>query len=216
LPDTQIDAVLFDYGQVLSEPPDPAAWARLIEQTGLDQDTLHREYWLYRHAYDEGVYTGVSYWQQIASDTNRSYPPGQIESFLDTDFDLWARPNQPMQAWLQHLQRENMRTGILSNIGDAMTARFLARMPWLGSFYHCTWSYALRLAKPDPAIYRAAIASLDTPPDRILFIDDIERNIAPARDLGLHAIQYHPGDHPRFLEELKAIGLLHLLEPAAR
>ena len=206
-----IDAVLFDYGQVLSQPPDPAAWDRLILQTGLDHDTLHREYWLYRHAYDEGAYTGVTYWQQIAADTNRTYIPAQIESFLDTDFDLWCRPNTPMQDWAKKLQAASTRTGILSNIGDAMTARFLARLPFFTGFYHCTWSYALHLAKPDPAIYRAAIAGLETAPERILFIDDIERNIGPARDLGLTAIQYHPGDHPRFLEEMNALGLAHLL-----
>lgn len=207
----QIDAVLFDYGQVLSQPPDPAAWDRLIHQTGLDHDTLHREYWLHRHAYDEGVYTGVTYWQQIASDTNRTYTPAQIDSFLDTDYDLWCRPNTPMQDWAKKLQAAGHRTGILSNIGDAMTARFLTRLPFLSGFYHCTWSYALHLAKPDPAIYRSAIASLNTPADRILFIDDIERNIVPAQALGIHAIHYHPGHHDRFLKELNTLGLTHLL-----
>jgi len=209
MPAPQIEAVLFDYGQVLSLPPDPAAWARLVTQTGLDHDTLHREYWQYRHAYDDGTYTGVTYWQQIASDTSRTYTPDQIQSFLDTDFDLWRRPNQPMLDWAQKLQREGHRTGILSNIGDAMTARFLTRLPWLKDFYHCTWSYSLRLAKPDLAIYRSAAESLATPLDRILFIDDIERNIGPARQLGMTAIHYT--SHVHFLKEMKALELTHLL-----
>ncbi len=41
----RIDTVLFDYGQVFSNPPDPAAWAQMLSITGLDEAHLHEAYW---------------------------------------------------------------------------------------------------------------------------------------------------------------------------
>ena len=49
-----IQAVLFDYGMVLSAPPDPAAWQQIRQVTGFDEETLERGYWRFRHAYDRG------------------------------------------------------------------------------------------------------------------------------------------------------------------
>jgi hypothetical protein len=51
---TPVRAVLFDYGMVLSAPPDPAVWARLLTLTGLTEDILHREYRAHHHAWDRG------------------------------------------------------------------------------------------------------------------------------------------------------------------
>lgn len=49
------------------------------------------------------------------------------------------------------------------------------------------------LRKPDPAIYRLALDRLGVEPYRCVFVDDLERNLATARDLGMHAV-HHDGD----------------------
>ncbi len=213
MPDTSLEAVLFDYGQVLSAAPDPADWEHLRLLSGLDPATLQHEYWLYRHSYDRGGHTGEFYWKQIAADTGRTYTPQQIESLFEADYQVWARPNQPMLDWAAALQSSGIRTGILSNIGDQMAARFIQRFPWLKKFTHCTWSYALNLAKPEPEIYHAAAAGLGLSVDRILFVDDIQRNIDAAHLLGMNAILYVPGSHDRFLVDMKSRNLTHLLTP---
>jgi len=215
----QIEAVLFDYGMVLSGPPDPAAWSRLRAISALSEDQLHTEYWLYRHEYDRGTLTAIAYWQKIAAETNRTFTPTQIADLIAADVDLWSQPNPPMIAWAQALQRAGIKTGILSNIGDAMTAGFLQKFAWLAAFNHCTWSYALKMAKPEAAIYQCAAEGLATPPARILFLDDREENIAAAKAAGMQTIYYTSPDaagHARFLEAMHARGLGSLLTPAAK
>ena len=54
-----VQAVLFDYGMVLSAPPDPAAWLRMKDVTGLTEDLFHHGYWAHRHAYDRGEAAGT-------------------------------------------------------------------------------------------------------------------------------------------------------------
>src|ERR1700735_3217917 len=51
-------AVIFDYGRVLTGPPDPAAYAELMRITGLTADRLDQFYWKDRNAYDEGKLGG--------------------------------------------------------------------------------------------------------------------------------------------------------------
>lgn len=206
-----VKAVLFDYGQVLSGPPDPAAWARIRSVTGLEEEPLHREYWAHRHDYDRGTLSGVAFWHKAAAGAGIVLTPQQVAQLLDADTDLWSQLNQPMLDWAQRLQRAGIRTGILSNIGDAMTAGLTRKYDWLNAFDHRTWSYSLKLAKPELAIYRAAAEGLATPPANILFIDDRSENIAAAHTAGMQAIQYT--DHNIFEREMNQRGLAHLLQP---
>ena len=103
-----------------------------------------------------------------------------------------------------------MRTGILSNIGDAIAEGLLARLPWLAGFDHCTWSYALQMAKPEAAIYVATAMAIKTPPAGILFIDDKEENIAAAESVGMRTIHYT--GHTEFEDAMRVRGFGSLLE----
>jgi putative hydrolase of the HAD superfamily len=211
---TPIQAVLFDYGMVLSGPPLPAAWARMRNITGFDEPTLHREYWAYRHDYDRNTFNGTTYWQQVAKGGAIHLSDNQIFELQDADTDLWGEINHPMLIWAQFLQRSGMRTGVLSNIGDAMSSGLLAKHPWLKAFDHCTWSHELNLAKPEAAIYHHAAEGLRTPAANILFIDDRIENIEAAQNAGMQAIQYF--DHPTFEQQMESRGFGNLLEIPVR
>ena len=115
-----VKAVLFDYGMVLSGEPDSAAWARLMTITGLSEVLLHREYWAHRHAYDRGDLNSTSFWHTVATGAGIIITPTQLAQLIAADTDLWSTLNPPMLAWVDQLQRAGIRTGILSNMPDAM------------------------------------------------------------------------------------------------
>src|SRR5476651_2081198 len=105
---TPVKAVLFDYGMVLSGPPDPAAWARLRSITGFNEERLQSSYWAHRHPYDRGDLTAHAYWQKVAlhnsPDTGILFSTHQIQQLIAADVDLWGQVNQPMLEWAQALQ----------------------------------------------------------------------------------------------------------------
>jgi putative hydrolase of the HAD superfamily len=195
---------------VLSAPPDPAAWARIRAVTGLDEDILHREYWAHRHAYDRGDLSAETYWHKVATGAGITITPTQLTQLIAADVDFWSTLNPPMLEWVERLQRAGIRTGILSNMPDAMEVGLRARHPWIETFYHHTWSHALHLAKPEPAIYLHAAEGLRTPPPNILFIDDRTENIQAALAVGMQAIHYTT--HTAFEREMHARQLDHLLQ----
>jgi putative hydrolase of the HAD superfamily len=209
LPPAKIDAVLFDFGQVFSGPPNPAVWARMRSITGLDEARLHAAYWAFRHDYDRATLTGTAYWHAVAAHAGFALSATQLEALLTADVDLWTDLNQPMVEWAARLQRAGIRTGILSNIGDNIAAGIIARLPWLAAFDHCTWSHELFIAKPEPEIFLKTATALHTAPAHILFIDDREDNIAAASALGMQTIRYTT--HAAFEHEMHHRGLDSLL-----
>ena len=62
------------------------------------------------------------------------------------------------------------------------------------------------LRKPEPAMYRRAIDILGCPPQRILFIDDREENVAGAAAAGIKAIRFTGAEALR--SELVRLGIL--------
>jgi putative hydrolase of the HAD superfamily len=195
---------------VLSAPPDPAAWQQMRTTTGLSEEVLHREYWAHRHAYDRGDLKGHAFWHKIAEGAQIVLSPDQLTALINADTDLWGLINPPMLDWVQRLQLAGIRTGILSNMPDAMEVGLRARHSWIEAFDHNTWSHALNLAKPEAAIYQHAAEGLATAPENILFIDDRAENIAAALAVGMQAIQYT--DHVTFEQEMRSRGLAHLLQ----
>jgi putative hydrolase of the HAD superfamily len=206
----QVGAVLFDYGQVLSMPPNKAAWARMLEIAGLGEAPYYAGYWEFRHAYDRGDLTGPEYWRAMGRHAGVGFDAAQVQGLIEADTALWTDLNEPMVAWAKALQAGGVRTGILSNIGDSIAEGIQAKLPWLTGFYHCTWSHALRMAKPELGIYVATAEALGTEPGRILFIDDKPENIAAAYEVGMQAVQYSA--HGAFEEEMRGRGLGYLLE----
>ncbi len=203
-----ISAVLFDYGQVLTGPPHPPAWARMREVTGLSDDAFSSAYWAPRRAYDRGTHTGTAYWLEVGKEAGLTLGEAQVTALVEADTSLWTQPNQPMIDWAQRLQTAGTRTGILSNLGDAMMSGVLATFPWLAHFDLLLWSHTVLLAKPEPDIYRHAAEGLRTAPAEILFVDDREDNIEGASAAGMQAIRYL--DQESFELEMSERGLSSL------
>jgi putative hydrolase of the HAD superfamily len=204
-----IQAVLFDYGMVLSGPPDPAAWAHIRTLTDLSEEQLHRGYWAHRHAYDRGDLTAESFWTHAAAPTHAILTPEQLTALIAADVDYWSTLNPPMLAWARTLQQARIPTSILSNMPGPMETGLRARYRWIDDFTHNTWSHSLNLAKPEPAIYLRAVEGLHTPPANILFLDDKLENIAAAIAIGMQAIHYTT--HAAFEQEMHTRGLSSLL-----
>ena len=206
----QIEAVLFDYGLVISAPPLPSAWERMKAITGLDEAGLHSGYWKHRHEYDRGTHTGEEFWRLAVQHSGGSLEEQQVKELIAADVDLWGDLNQPMVDWIWRLQKAGIKTGILSNMGDAMEAGLSAKYGWLDQFHHRVWSYTLKLAKPEAEIYRHAVGGLRVEAGKILFVDDKTENIAAAEAAGLQGIVY--SDHAVFEREMVERGWGTLLE----
>ncbi len=181
-------AVVFDYGIVLSGPPNAEAWAAMKRITGLPEERFAPFFWGDRLAYDEGKLTGITFWQKLLREAG--LPLDHVEELNRWDGRLWGGANLAMVKWQQAIQQRGLRTAILSNMGDSVLEHILSKHDWVQRFDVLVWSYQLGIAKPDPEIYRHTLARLGTAPDETLFIDDRQENVEAARALGIQSIEY--------------------------
>lgn len=183
-------AVVFDYGMVLTGPPDAAAHDAMVRITGLPVERFESLYWADRHAYDEGKLSGVAFWQKLLRDGNLSLGPNAVDELNRLDARMWTTQNPAMIAWQSQLKQRGLRTAILSNMGDSVLDSVQRAFTWINKFDVLVWSFQLHMAKPDPAIYLHTLQQLGTRPDETLFIDDKLVNIDAARALGMLAIKF--------------------------
>jgi putative hydrolase of the HAD superfamily len=183
-------AVVFDYGMVLSGPPNPAAHAELVRITGLPEADFETLYWRDRHAYDEGKLTGLEFWQKLNRDAALRLSADKIDELNHWDGVLWTTQNDVMLAWVERLKTRGILMAILSNMGDNVLASIERTFTWPARFDVRVWSFQHLMAKPEPAIYRLTLEQLGTRAEETLFLDDRLVNVEAAAALGMRAIQF--------------------------
>ncbi|MGA2168869.1 MAG: HAD family phosphatase [Terracidiphilus sp.] len=202
-------AVVFDYGMVLTGPRDPEAHAALLRITGLPLVRFEPLYWADRHAYDEGKLTGIAFWQKFLLDAGLPENREMAEDLNLWDARMWTTQNPAMLAWQLRLKQRGILTAILSNMGDNVLANIEREFDWIHRFDVLAWSFQLRMAKPDPAIYRHVLRELGTRPGETLFLDDKPVNIQTAQALGMKAIEFSTVE--RLRADMIAAGLDSML-----
>lgn len=185
-----IKAVIFDYGMVLTSEPDAAAYAELLRITGLTREQFEPLYWADRHTYDEGKLNGITFWKKFVADAGLALPESAIDELNRMDARYWTTENPRMVAWQAALKKAGVKTAILSNMGDNVLESLLKKFAWVRNFDHCTWSFQLGMAKPDPRIYEYTLEKLGAKADETLFIDDRLVNIDAAEALGMKAVLF--------------------------
>lgn len=198
-------AVVFDFGMVLTGLPDQAAHDAMVRITGLPPARFETLYWADRHAYDEGKLSGIAFWQKFLRDAQLDDGPAKVEELNHWDARMWTTQDPTMVAWQLRLKQHGIRTAILSNMGDSVLESIEREFAWIKGFDVLVWSFQLRMAKPDPAIYLHTLEKLGTRPEETLFLDDKRVNIDAATALQMKGIEFTTID--RLRADLIAAGL---------
>ena len=80
-----IRAVILDYGDVISQPPDPASITAMAAMFNLPEDRFRDHYSALRHAYDRGDLHAHEYWAGIARAAGVELRASQVERLRETD-----------------------------------------------------------------------------------------------------------------------------------
>jgi len=100
----------------------------------------------------------------------------------------------------------------ITNFSREKYALSLERFPFLNEFDGVVVSGHEGLLKPDLAIYRLFLERYGCEAKRCLFIDDSQRNVDAAREIGMHAIRFR--GTVELAVELAGFGLLTAAGPA--
>lgn len=101
----------------------------------------------------------------------------------------FAQIDQDIAAMVTGLRGRGLTVGVISNC-FAEDVRAWPTWPLSRQFQCCIFSYAARVAKPDPEIYLNAVGALGVEPKTTVFIgDDGDGELAGAEQAGLRAFR---------------------------
>ena len=207
-----IRAVILDYGDVISQSPDPAAIAAMGAMFGLADDRFRQLYGALRHDYDRGDISAHQYWTEMARAAGAEISASQVEHLREIDLAMWSRLNQSVLRWAGRLRSTGIKTAVLSNMHDDMVQKIRKDPKWAETFDCLTLSSAVHMAKPDAGIFTYCLECLNVAPHGALFVDDREANVQAAQAMGIRGIV---AASPRQLRaQLEAIGFTPLPESA--
>lgn len=193
-----IKAVLFDYGGVLSAGGGRGSVASIVGQLYGVQNVTQDDIQEPHDALRKGEITS----QQFFDGFNERFGTNVTvteEQFFERG-NMLAR-NEKVYELAADLRSHGIQTGILSNVYE-MTAKRLADAGCYEGFDPLILSYEEGLEKPEREFYAVALSKLGLQPEEVLFVDDQEKCIPPAKALGLHTILSN--DEVEIVQQVKA------------
>jgi glucose-1-phosphatase len=200
--DSAIQAVIFDFGNVLCAFDNRRILTALAPVCGLPEEELARRIYgsdLPR-AYEAGQIGSAEFLAAISDLCGHTFPEALfIRAFTDIFTpieDTWR---------LVRALKPRYRLGLLSNTNPWHFAHGIRTTAVFPLFEAVTLSFEVGALKPDPRLYADATAKLGLPPSACLFIDDIPAFTEGARAFGMHGLTY---TGPKALRaELRGLGV---------
>ena len=184
---TQWDAVIFDYGRVLSCSPGREELAGLAEVTGVSESTFFELYSDTRGHYDRGDADYKQHWQLLAEEAGVEISPEAVEQAVALELKIWTQVNCETLELAREIKASGTKIAILSNMPFDLLGELRKKLDWLKEFDVLTWSCELGIIKPDEGIYHACLERLGCDAKRVLFFDDRPRNVEGAKRVGMEA-----------------------------
>jgi putative hydrolase of the HAD superfamily len=185
-----LSAVIFDYGNVLSDVQGSSEVEAMAGILDLDSVRFQEAYWQFRVAYDEAELDADLYWRSVAGAADRTIDADQMTNLRRLDIQSWIHPNHTMLRWAKRVRKAGVKTAVLSNMPADLREYLVGPESWLPAMDQMTFSCEVHSSKPGPEIYRHCLEGLEVSASEALFIDDRDPNVEGARKLGMHALLF--------------------------
>jgi putative hydrolase of the HAD superfamily len=195
-----VKAVVFDYGKVISFPPDPAVMDELAALGGVRREDMEPLLWELRKEYDRGTVSAAEYYRGLLSRLGAEVDDGTIEKMTGIDLLSWKRINPGTVKLMEDVKGRQLKLGILSNMPFDFLAWARKTLPVFSLPDVGIFSCEASSIKPEEGIYRKLFAALPCGPQEMVFFDDTPVNVEKARELKMKAFLWKDPETAR--EEL--------------
>ncbi|MDR1141911.1 MAG: HAD family phosphatase [Planctomycetaceae bacterium] len=187
--------IFFDLGNVLLRFSIQRLASQGAELTGCTEDeVLHA---VFSNGMERKLECGEiseqEFYESFCNTIGKRPEPQQLADALNDIFEVV----EAMQPFLAKLYAIDFPRGILSNTGPGHWNHCIKKYPFLLQYFptNHVLSFRAGVMKPDWRIYETAFETArrnipDVKPKEILFIDDLEPNVAGAKAFGFDSFQF--------------------------
>jgi putative hydrolase of the HAD superfamily len=192
-----IKAVVFDFGKVISFPPEAAVREEIAALAEMDVQTLDSLEESCRREYDLGTISSTEYYKVLLAKAGKEVNDELAEKMGRLDMQSWTRINPDTVKLMEDIKAAGLTVGILSNMPSEFLAMAREQIPVFKVPDVSVFSCEVGSVKPEDAIYESLLSALNLPPNDVVFIDDLPVNVEKARILGINAFSWKGADSAR-------------------
>ena len=200
-PGTPIEAVISDFGGVLTTPLVQSFMA-FQDETGISAETLGEAMQAVTEAEGEnplfrlerGEITEDSFLERLSGGLEPllGHHP-QLHRFKEIYFEA-LNPNPQMIELMRELKDEGYRMAMLTNNVQEWEPLWRSMLPVDEIFETVVDSGFVGCRKPESKIYRLTLERIGMPAEACLFVDDVEVNCEGARKAGMTAVHFQDNE----------------------
>lgn len=190
-----IRAVFFDIGNVLLWFSHERMCRRLAEVVALQPAQVRQLIFDsgFSSLYDRGEVSTEELLARLETTSRKRFA---VEAARRAAADIFV-PNQGTVSVVEDLRGAGVYLGVISNTCELHVEHVLSTFPVFGLFDGLVLSCELGAAKPEPAVFHAALEAAGRPPQECFFTDDKPEYVAAARHLGLDGKTFRGASHLR-------------------
>ncbi len=153
-------------------------------------------------AYRTGQISRQQFWQTIIQNLKLNVAFTQLEN----QWISYYKPQPLVFKLLQTLKKAGYKLYHLSDNVKERAAKLDQKYRFKSLFDGGLFSYQVGIRKPDPKIYQIFLQTYNLDPLTCLFIDDKEKNLTPAKNLGMGTLLFT--NHHQLTSSLQKLNLL--------
>jgi putative hydrolase of the HAD superfamily len=205
--DRPIDAVVFDFGGVLTAASPFDLLGALGEEAGVAPEVVldrllgpyHEDTDHPFHRMERGEISAVAWFAEAATALAEIGVELSVEKMAAVFRTLGV--HDVVVERVRALRADGYKTAILTNNVREASETWRTMLDVDALFDVIVDSSAVGMRKPNPAIYRHTLELLGgVEPERAVFLDDAESNVVAARAIGMHGIVVGPDPLPALAE----------------
>ena len=151
------------------------------------------------HALERGEVSEAEFMRRVSDELDE----GIALSELGEGYFTRLERNEPMLAFLAELRGRGLRLALCTNNVREWEPLWRPMLPEIDELFGVIVdSGFVGTRKPEPAIYRIVLESLELPGSECVFIDDVEVNCVAATQAGMRAIHFR--DAEQAIAEVRA------------
>ncbi|MCK6471495.1 MAG: HAD family phosphatase [Planctomycetes bacterium] len=187
-----IEAVIFDLGRVLIDVQHNGALLEVGRHAHVEPAVLGER--LARNmdildAFEIGAYEPEEFHRRLTAALGVTLTFKAFESVWNSVFTGEIAPTAALARQLQADAR--VRVAALSNTNAIHVEHMRSTWPLFSELTNVFLSNEIGKRKPQPAAFQHVVDALGVRPERVVFVDDLEENVAAARTLGMHGVVAH-------------------------
>jgi putative hydrolase of the HAD superfamily len=203
-----IKGVVFDFGKVISFPPEDGVLRRMAALAGMELGKFESLLWPNRTEYDRGTVSGVEYYRTFLAKGGVFPDDETLKKIHSIDLESWANINPDTVRLMEDIKNAGYKVAILSNMPHDFLALCRDRYPVFSLPHVGIFSCERGSIKPEEKIYRDLFAALVLEPEELVFFDDMPVNVEKACSLGMRGFVWQDPETAR--ETLRGLSLGNL------